>query len=70
MDVLNKISLDFFLPLIGHRMNPDEFMNIKQVTVLLKRTAMSGPYECSSNRNVNALGLSEILTTLKPVFIL
>lgn len=51
-------------------MNPDEFMNIKQVTVLLKRTAMSGPYECGSNRNVNALGLSEILTTLKPVFIL
>lgn len=49
-------------------MNPDEFMNIKQVTVLLKRTAMSGPYACGSNRNVNALGLSEILTTLKPVF--
>lgn len=29
---------------------------------------MSGPYACGSNRNVNALGLSKILTTLNPSF--
>lgn len=39
-----------------------------QAAVLLKRDAMHGQYACVSIKNVNALRLTDIPTTLKPRF--